>query len=89
MPDYDLNEQGRVRVRTIGKVTDEKYTRMVMTRKDLTLNEVIALDKVQKGKSLAEDEFNSLKERKLIVGRRPNLFVSAEIADATDTEQNI
>ncbi|MDD1751922.1 MAG: hypothetical protein LUQ38_02390 [Methanotrichaceae archaeon] len=89
MPDYDLNEQGRVRVRTIGKVTDEKYTRMVMTRKDLTLNEVIALDKVQKGKSLAEDEFNSLKKRKLIEGRRPNLFVSAEIADATDTEQNI
>lgn len=85
MPDYDLSEQGRVKVRIIGKVIDERYTRTVMTRKDLTLNEVIALDKVQKGKSLAEDEFTSLKKKRLIEGRRPNLFVSAEVAAATDT----
>ncbi len=47
--------------------------------------EVIALDKVQKGKTISEDQFKSLKAKKLIEGRRPNLFVSAEVAVATES----
>ena len=31
------------------------------------------------------EEFKSLKGKKLVEGRRPNLFVSAEVAAATDT----
>ncbi|MBI2478187.1 MAG: transcriptional regulator, partial [Planctomycetia bacterium] len=46
------------------------------------------LDKVQKNKPLTEDEFQPLKEKKLIEGRRPKLFVSAEIAVATDTVED-
>ena len=57
MPDYELNEPGRVRVRLIGKVIDEKYTWMLADRTDLNLMDVIALDKVQKGKPLSDDEF--------------------------------
>lgn len=86
MPEYDLSELGRVRVRIIGKVLDEKYTRMLMMRTDLNLMDVIALDKVQKGKPLTDDEFRSLKNKRLIEGRRPNLFVSAKVAAATDTK---
>lgn len=86
MPDYDLSERSRVKVRIIGKVIDEKYTRMLMARADLDLLDVIALDKVQKGKPLTEDEFKALKAKKLVEGRRPNLFVSAEIAAATETQ---
>ena len=85
MPDYDLSERNRVKVRITGKVIDEKYTRMLRTRTDLDLMDVIALDKVQKGKAISEEEFKSLKARKLIEGRRPNLFVSAEVAAATET----
>ncbi len=58
---------------------------MLMGRTDLALLDVIALDKVQKGKPISEDEFRSLKAKKLIEGRRPNLVVSAEIAAATET----
>lgn len=86
MPDYDLSEVGRVKVRIIGGVIDERYTQMLMARSDLDLLDVVALDKVQKGKSLGEHEFKSLKSRKLIEGRRPNLFVSAEVAAATETK---
>jgi ATP-dependent DNA helicase RecG len=86
MPEYDLSELGRVKVRIIGKVLDERYTTMLMMRTDLNLMDVIALDKVQKGKPLSDDEFRSLKNRHLIEGRRPNLFVSAEVAAATDTK---
>ena len=70
----------------IGEVLDEKYTRMLMARSDLDLWDVIALDKVQKGKPLTDEEFKSCKAKKLVEGRRPNLFVSAEIAAATDTK---
>jgi len=86
MPDYDLSEPKRVKVRIIGKVLDEKYTRMLMTRTNLRLADVIALDKVQKGKQIAEDEFKSLKKRQFVEGRRPNLYVSAEVAAVTDTK---
>jgi len=86
MPDYDLGELGRVKVRIIGKVIDEKYTRILMQRADLGLWEVIALDKVQKGKPITENEFKLLKKKRLIEGRRPNLFVSAEVASATETK---
>lgn len=86
MPDFDLGEPGRVKVRIIGKVIDEKYTRLLMARTDLDLMDVISLDKVQKKKPITEAEFKSLKEQKLVEGRRPNLFVSAEIAAATETK---
>jgi ATP-dependent DNA helicase RecG len=85
MPDYDLSEPGRVRVRIIGKVIDEKYTRMLIGRADLDLKDVIALDKVQKRHPLNDDEWKSLKRKKLVEGRRPNLVVSAEVATAMGT----
>jgi ATP-dependent DNA helicase RecG len=85
MPDYDLSEQRRVKVRIIGKVLDERYTQMLMTRTDLELTDTIALDKVQKRKPITDGEFRSLKAKHLIEGRRPNLFVSAEVAAVTDT----
>ena len=84
MPDFDLSEPNRVKVRIIGKVIDEKYSRMLMARTDLDLVDVIALDKVQKGHPLSEDEFRTLKEKKLVEGRRPNLIVSASVAAATE-----
>ena len=86
LPDYDLSQKDRVKVRIIGEVIDDKYTRMLISRTDLDLLDVIALDKVQKGKPISEDEFRSLKAKKFIEGRRPNLIVSAEIAAATETQ---
>jgi ATP-dependent DNA helicase RecG len=85
MPDFDLSEPGRVKVRLFGEVVDEKYTRMLKTRTDLTLLDVLALHKVQLGRPVSEDELRSLKVKKLVEGRRPNLIVSAAVAAATET----
>jgi ATP-dependent DNA helicase RecG len=85
MPDYDLTTPGVVRVRIIGKVIDEKYTRMLIRRKDLTLMDVVALDKVQKGRPVLDAEFISLKSKNLVEGRRPKLYVSERVATETDT----
>ena len=83
MPDYDLSDPERVRVRLIGKVLDENYTRLLIEKTDLSLMDVIALDKVQKKRPLEEEEFKRLKGQKLVEGRRPNLFVSAKVAAVT------
>jgi ATP-dependent DNA helicase RecG len=86
MPDYDLDEHGRVKVRVSGKVIDEKYTRMLLARTDLDLWDVIALSKVQKGKQLTDEEYRSLKDQKLVEGKRKSVFVCAAVAAATDTK---
>ncbi len=83
MPDYDLSEPERVRVRIFGKILDENYTRLLIEKADLNLLDVMALDKVQKRHQINEEEFKRLKKQKLIEGRRPNLFVSARVAAAT------
>jgi ATP-dependent DNA helicase RecG len=83
MPDYDLSEPEKVKVRIIGKVIDENYSKMLVTKTDLNLKTVMCLDKVQKKIKLTKDEFKLLKDQKLIEGRYPNLFVTAKIAVAT------
>lgn len=83
LPDYDLNDPKRVEVRLLGKLLDENYTRLLTEKTDLDLWDVIALDKVQKKRALTDEEFKSLKEQKLVEGRRPNLYVAARIAAVT------
>jgi ATP-dependent DNA helicase RecG len=88
LPDYDLTDSTRVSVRITGKVIDPRYTRMLIRHKDLDMLDVIALDKVQKGYRLSDAEFKSLKSKKLIEGRRPNLYVSEKVAVETDTKED-
>lgn len=86
LPDYDLSKAERVKVRVFGKVLDERYTRVLIEKTDLDLWDVIALDKVQKRKPLTDEEFRSIKRKGLVEGRRPNLYVSATVAAATETK---
>ena len=85
LPDYNLSDAGKVAVRITGKIIDPRYTRMLVRRKDLDMQDVIALDKVQKGRVISKEEFGSLKSKKLIEGRRRHPFVSEDVAAATDT----
>jgi ATP-dependent DNA helicase RecG len=84
MPDYDLGEEGIVRVTIPGRVIDEKYTRMLIRRRDLMLMDVIALDKVQKGMPITPEERRILRKKQLIEGRSPNIRVSVGVATETD-----
>jgi ATP-dependent DNA helicase RecG len=86
LPDYDLSDPQRVKVKLFGKILDENYTRALIRRTSLNLIEVIALDKVQKGKAITETEAKLLKKQSLIEGRRPNFYVTAKIAEITGTQ---
>jgi ATP-dependent DNA helicase RecG len=82
MPDYDLSG-GRVKVTITGKVLDMEYARLLARNKDLTLNEIMMLDKVQKRLPLDEYEEKHLKAKKLLEGRKPNYFISLRVAQKT------
>ena len=83
MPDYSF-EENYVKVEIVGNIIDEKFARVVMKNNDLSLIEIMALDKVQKRKFISDDEIKLLKERNLIEGRKPNFYISAEIAKNTE-----
>lgn len=83
MPDYELDDPKKVVVRLTGQVLDENYIQLLLSQTDLDLMDVIALDKVQKKRPIDDEAFKRLKARKLIEGRRPNLFVSAKVAAVT------
>lgn len=82
MPDYDLSG-GKVKVIIIGKILDMEYARLLARNKDLTLEEIIMLDKVQKKQMLTELEEKHLKSKKLIEGRKPNYYIGLKIVEKT------
>ncbi len=83
LPDYDLTEAGAVNITLYGGVVDPAYTRLLMQKTDLSLSDILALDRVQKNLPVPEREVAHLKRIKLIEGRRPHLHVSAPVAAAT------
>ena len=60
------------------------YVRLLAQNPDLSLEDIIMLDKVQKKKPLIDSEENYLKLRKLIEGRKPNFYVAKKIAQITE-----
>jgi ATP-dependent DNA helicase RecG len=83
MPDYDLSKPNEVAVSLIGRILDERYTRLLMERADLDLGQVMLLDRVQKGQSIGREEHRRLKAAGLVEGRYPNLMVAGAVAKAT------
>jgi ATP-dependent DNA helicase RecG len=82
MPDFDLSG-GKVKVTISGKILDLEYARLLAQNKELTLDEIIMLDKVQKKQPLTEYEEKHLKGKKLIEGRKPNFFIGIKVAEKT------
>jgi ATP-dependent DNA helicase RecG len=83
MPDYDFTG-GKVKTILTGKVLDLDFARVLAKNPDLTLEEIIMLDKVQKKMILNEEEIKHLKEKGLIEGRKPSFHFSLGISKTTD-----
>jgi len=82
LPDYDLAND-KVKMVLSGKILDLEYARLLAQNKDLTLEEIMMLDKVQKKLPLTDFEEKHLKSKKLIEGRKPNFFISLKVAQKT------
>ena len=84
MPDYNLEEAGAVKLTIHGRVIDPAYSRLLIQKTDLPLEKVLALDRVQKKLPLTDAMIKRLRRDQLIEGRKPNFYVSADVAAATD-----
>ena len=82
MPEYDLSG-GKVKVTIDGKVIDEQFAKILVQVPDMSMSDILLLDKVQKQKRLSDDEIKYLRKKKLIEGRKPNVFLSRNIVRQT------
>ncbi len=58
MPDYDLSQSERVLLIIQGRILDERYTRLLMSRTDLDLSTIMLLDRVQKNQAISQATIN-------------------------------
>jgi len=57
-----------------------------MERKDLSIDEIYALDRVQKKLPLDKNTIEKLRHLKLIEGRKPNFYISAAVAGSAGSK---
>ena len=87
MPDYDKSDSNTVVVLTLpGNVIDENYSLLLLENSDIDLTTAVLLDKVQKGKPISDNAITMLRKKGLIEGRKPHLYVSRQVAKATNKQ---
>jgi ATP-dependent DNA helicase RecG len=84
LPDYKLSEAQKVVLQIYGHAIDENYSKILIERKDLPLDKVVLLDKVQKKEFITDLASRMLKKEGLIEGRKPNFYVASSIAEVTN-----
>ena len=82
LPEYDFSDN-KVKLTITGKVLEINYARKLAQMPSLTLDEIIVLDKIQKGKinELKKIWVDSLRKKGLIEGRYPNVYISWEVSN--------
>lgn len=85
LPDYSKSTRDEVVVEIYGHIIDENYSKLLIEKKDaIDLTDAILLDKVQKSLPISDKAAQRLKQKGFIEGRKPNYFISAQIAKITD-----
>jgi ATP-dependent DNA helicase RecG len=69
-----------------GLTIDGNYSLMLLANQDMSLMDAVLLDQVQKGKPISDNAIKKLRKEGLIEGRKPHLYVSKQIAKATNTQ---
>lgn len=86
MPDYIISStpEDMVQVILYGKILDDRYTHLLMRQPDLSLDEIILLDKIQKGVRISKESADQLRRKHLIEGRYPHIYPAADISVKTE-----
>lgn len=82
LPEYDFSD-GKVRVMIIGKVIDENFARILTENPDISLEEIMLLDNVQKRKLISDEQAAFLRKNKFIEGRKPHFYLSHRVVSKT------
>ena len=84
MPDYEIDAAKKeVAVRLYGNAINEKYTKLLKENKDLSFEDCLLLDAVQKGHKLNNADAQSLLSRDLIEAQGDTLYISLDVARKT------
>ena len=84
LPEYDLTDPDKVVLTIYGTILDENYTNLLYDRSDLSLADVLVLDRVQKKQLIDKATAAQFRKKELLEGRYPALYVSASVAAVTD-----
>lgn len=82
LPKYVLDNETVV-CEIEGKILDENFAKILVNHPDMTLADIILLDKIQKHLPIAESALEYLRKRKLVEGRKPNVFLSLSVVKKT------
>ena len=86
MPDYDKSDPDRVKLIMPGHIINEEYSLLLMEKTDLDLMTTVLLDRFQKGKPISKEALDKLRKMKLVEGKKPNLYISKNVAKVTHQE---
>lgn len=82
MPKYDTsNEQVICQIES--RILDENFARILANNPNLTLQEIILLDKVQKHEPITDKALIVLRKKKFVEGKKPNIYLSASIVSTS------
>ncbi len=77
MPDYEIGKAGSVRLTIHGSVINPDYYRVLFQNKGLPLDDILALDRIQKRIPLPNKILTRLKRAGLISGKGANYYFSS------------
>lgn len=88
LPDFDLRDPTHVYLRLPGRFIDENYSRALLAVGDFGIDEILALDRIQKHLPVEDGALRRLRQRGLVEGRKPALHISAKVAAAADRKSD-
>jgi ATP-dependent DNA helicase RecG len=80
LPTYNISDEKHTEVTIHGELINENYSRQLKKHPELSLDDVIALDKVQKKLPVSDTEVQHLRDLKLIAGSASELQVAGNYA---------
>lgn len=84
MPDYNVSSGTQVEVTIYGKTLNDSYMHILYDHRDLDLQTVFLLDRIQKGLPIDKEDVDRLRGQKLVEGRLTSLYLSASAAKSID-----
>lgn len=84
MPEYNISA-GKVVCKIEGNVLDENFAKILANNPQLTLPEIMLLDRVQKHLPISDDTLAHFRKKGYVEGRKGRIYLSAKIVG--DTKQ--
>jgi ATP-dependent DNA helicase RecG len=78
MPNYNFTG-GKVKATLTGRMIAENFAKILINNLNLSIADIITLDKVQKNRNISDEEHQYLKKSRFFEGRKPNIYLSYKV----------